>query len=524
MKPAAGPMPRVYSPMNPHRDFIRLFWSGAGRAFPAFVFSLVIPSLGLCSGDGRWNLISGGNWADASNWFDGRVAGGTGAVATFETAIGSNAMVTVDTGRTVGTLNLRGSQQWHISGQPLTLATDDGTAPVISTKGTDYHLVSSILSGTQGFVKNGPGGLILRNANAYSGVTTLENGKLYLHDDAALGATGPGNGTTILVSNAGAQLHLGRPVGNLVVSEAITLRRAQAGVSNSIYNDRGTNVLDGALILERGPGQASAVHSFGIQVSADTLTLAGPISGALSAGATAGAGADVNRLQIRTTSAGAAANIVGPVSDGGIGPGGLSLYTDPTSLGVVRLWSASSYSGSTMHAAGRLLVNNVEGSATGRGSVMVKAVLGGTGTIAPGGTGEIAVAGGAVVAPGDPDARPVGIRKTMTLTFSLRDTVGKVSFAPGARLLITLSGAAGTADNLAVNGLAARQPRVYFDDTVVDFAVTGGRPAPGLYTLVDFDADGAYAGRLVLGSGLEGYNATLVHSARSIQLRIGATP
>lgn len=509
--------------MNPHRDFtLTSLKPGYGRAFSVLLFSLVMPSLGVCSGDGRWNLVSGGRWTDPASWFDGQVAGGVDAVATFDTAIGGSTLITVDEGRVVGTLNLRGAQQWHVTGQSLTLATSAGTTPVISTKGGDYHLVSTVLAGTQGFVKNGPGGLILRNGNAYSGVTTLENGKLYLHDDAALGAAGPGNGTVIMVSNTAAQLHLGRPSGNLVLAETITLRRAQAGVSNSIYSDRGVNVLDGALVLERGKGPASGVYSFGIQVTSDTLTLAGPVSGELAADATPASAADANRLQIRTSSANATANIVGPISDGGIGAGGLSLYTDATSLGVVRLWSASRYSGGTVHAAGRLLANNVEGSATGRGSLMVKAVLGGTGIIAPGGDGGIVVASGAVVAPGDGDARSSGVRKSTMLTFFLRDTTGGVVFSPGARLSVDLNGAFGVADSLVVKGLAAGKPRVQFNDNVVDLSVTGGRLADGLYTLVGFDADGAYTGRLVLGSGLEGYTASLVHSARSIQLRIGA--
>jgi hypothetical protein len=168
-----------------------------------------------------------------------------------------------------------------------------------------------------------------------------------------------------------------------------------------------------------------------------------------------------------------------------------------------------------------LLANNVEGSATGRGPVLVKAVLGGTGSLAPGGAGEIVIADGAVVAPGDGDVRASSIRKSMTLTFSLRDTSGGVVFAPGSRLSFALNGAAGAADRLVVNGLAAGKPRVQFNDNVVDFTITGGRLADGLYTLVDFDADRAYTGRLVLGSGVEGYTASLVHAARGIQLRIG---
>lgn len=207
----------------------------------------------------------------------------------------------------------------------------------------------------------------------------------------------------------------------------------------------------------------------------------------------------------------------GSVSDGPVGTGGLSLYTEATSLGVVRLSAANGYSGSTTHQGGTLLVNHTEGSGTGSGSVMIKAFLGGTGVIAPGDANDIVIGEGAVVRPGDLDASGNLVRAGRKLTVSLRNTTGKLTFEPGARLAVDLNAAATAGvGNLAVVGLSARQPRVFFNNTVVTVPfVSGGRLDNGLYTLVSFDADGAYSGRLVLGPGREGYTASLVHSARS---------
>jgi autotransporter-associated beta strand protein len=65
--------------------------------------------------------------------------------------------------------------------------------------------------------------------------------------------------------------------------------------------------------------------------------------------------------------------------------------------GTMRLNSANTYSGGTLVAAGRLLVNNTNGSGTGPGGVTVDGgILGGTGTIA----GVVVVASGGTVAPG----------------------------------------------------------------------------------------------------------------------------
>jgi autotransporter-associated beta strand protein len=319
---------------------------------PSFVLcGLVLSSASLSAADGQWSALSNGKWSDPANWLQGGVADGVNAVATFAAPITANTMVTLDTERTVGVLNLQGSKQWNIAGRPLMLAMNGNGVPEINSRGSDFHLITTSLAGTRGFIKTGAGGLILKNGNSYSGVTTIENGKVIVRDNSSLGVAGAANGTLIKAASPAVQLHLDGANGDLSLTENITLHRASAGSSNSIYNDKGMNVLGGSLVLQRA-GNSTAAHTFGLQVTTGTITLAGPVGGELVAGASQGSGIDPNRLQIRTSAAIATANFTGPVSDGPIGNGGLSLYTDATSLGVVRLSAANDYSGTTAHLGG----------------------------------------------------------------------------------------------------------------------------------------------------------------------------
>jgi autotransporter-associated beta strand protein len=81
--------------------------------------------------------------------------------------------------------------------------------------------------------------------------------------------------------------------------------------------------------------------------------------------------------------------------------------------GTMRLTSASGYSGGTTVAAGRLLVNNAAGSATGTGSVTVNSggTLGGTGVIG----GPVSVLAGGAIAPGT-SIGTLTINNTLTLS------------------------------------------------------------------------------------------------------------
>jgi hypothetical protein len=144
-------------------------------------------------------------------------------------------------------------------------------------------------------------------------------------------------------------------------------------------------------------------------------------------------------------------------------------------------------------------------------------MLGGTGVIAPGGANGVLVASTGVVSPGDRDARGD------TLTISLRETSGNIAFDVGARLAIDLTPLSPqVAERVVVTGLSTGRVRVLFNNNAVDFTVAAGRLPDGVYPIIHFDAPDAYAGQLVIGKGLEGRQAALIHTANAISLRLGA--
>ncbi len=464
--------------------------------------------------NGQWAEPKNGGWGAAQNWVGGVIAGGVDATATFDGDGAQTISVGVDTGRTVGHLVLKGRRPWDLNGSRLTLAVSGADEQPTITVLDGHHLLPCGLAGNQGFVKRGGSHLYLSGENSYAGATFVTGGHLYAMNPRSLGLTGPGNNTIVTQT---AQLHVSRGV---VIDEDIVLFRTSPGDSANLYLDNGDNTLAGTLTLQRG-GSSDQTHLFGVQQSEGTTLITGAISGKLTPGATPGAAgmhANVLRFRVRP---GTTVEISGTISDGDIGAGGLSLQK--TDVGDLTLRAANTYGGSTMCNGGLLLVNNTRGSATGSGPVVVNAgaTLGGLGGIAPSGSAGITIANGATVAPGDRSG--ASRAAASVLTFSLGATSGRVVFQSGARLAIDLNsrGPAAT-ERLALTGLARGGARVHFNDTVVDLTppAAGGLP-PGLYTLVSFDASDAYAGRLVLGEGLDNYEAELVHAADAIQLRVG---
>lgn len=491
------------------------------------------------AGDTWHNVTSGGSWSDAANWASGTgYADGIDAIATFN-APSPNALlnVSLDVDVTLGGITFLSpgattATGWTIGsagGHTLTLATGTASAPVLSVRGT--QAISARILGTQGFTKTGGGKLTLSGDNLYTGVTTLSDGNLTITSANALGATGSGNGTVVSqASGQYPQLHFSN---NVTTSEDITLSMnwytTTAGTTvggSLLYNDSGTTTLNGALTLNRAAGSnANIIHVMGLQSGTGTLNINGAVSGAATGGQASGAYADPTRLQFRTTTASANINVSGAISDGTLTTGGLSIYTSSDSSGIVRLSGANTYSGSTVHAKGTLLINNTTGSGTGTGAVSVAstAVLGGTGILAPTGSNGITIASGGIVAPGDLTDSGTAIAAGAALTFNLAGTTGSATFSGGSTIALNLNvNAATVSERLAFTGLSAGLARVHFNDNVVNFSVTGGLLADGIYTLASFDAAGAYDGQLVLGTGLESYVATLIHNADSIQLVIGS--
>lgn len=508
------------------------------RFRPAFLCGLALPtSLALAQTSGTWTSTAGGDWSNIANWNSGAgpvaTGGSTSANVTATFSASGTQTVNLDTAQTVqtiafstGTYTLSSS-----NGSVLTLA--GTTTPTITGAGT----ISATLGGTQGFSKSSSGNLTLSGANTYTGVTTLTNNNLYIRSDAALGATGTGNGTVVSqASGQFPQLHI---LNNITSSEDFTLRMNWFNTANNgsvvggnlIYSDSGTNTLNGTITLDRyASTNSNVVHLLGIKVSAGTLTLNGAISGAATNGQASGTYADPTRLQFEAGATTANANVNGVISNGTLTTGGLSVYTSTASTGIVRLSGDNTYTGSTVHQKGTLLINNTTGSGTGTGAVSVAstAVFGGTGFVKPTGTNGITFASGAIVAPGDLTSAGSAIAAGKTLTFDLGSTTGTANFSSGSTISINLNAAAAlpadVSEHLAFIGLTTGVSQVTFNNNIVNFSVTGGLLADGVYTLASFSADNAYTGQWTLGTGLEAYNAQLIQTANSIQLSISSVP
>ena len=140
-----------------------------------------------------WTRLVGGNasgdWGDAANW-SGGVPNVTDAVADFSTLdLGALANVNNDAPHTVGILRFADtspSHDWAVGGSALTLATSVGMPAITVTSGGAY--LSAGLEGTQGFIKDGPGLLVLNGLtnNTFSGQVVVSAGTLYVWRGASL--------------------------------------------------------------------------------------------------------------------------------------------------------------------------------------------------------------------------------------------------------------------------------------------------------------------------------------------------
>lgn len=137
---------------------------------------------------GIWiNATTNSTWTNAANWSGSTIADGVDAIADFSTLdIAANRTVNLGSSRSIGTLIFGDAttptSNWTLangSGGPwtLTLATSSDT-PVIQVV-NQTTTVTTLLGGSQGFIKSGTGALTLNNAaNTFSGGVTLSAGTL----------------------------------------------------------------------------------------------------------------------------------------------------------------------------------------------------------------------------------------------------------------------------------------------------------------------------------------------------------
>ncbi len=92
--------------------------------------ALFVPPQPVGGGSSTWNTNGSGVWSNPANW-SGGVPNSAGAVANFGTVITAPATITLDGGRTVGTVNFSGSHTYTIAGASvLTFDVASGSAGI----------------------------------------------------------------------------------------------------------------------------------------------------------------------------------------------------------------------------------------------------------------------------------------------------------------------------------------------------------------------------------------------------------
>lgn len=381
-------------------------------------------------------------------------------------------------------------------------------------------VTTSFFNGVNGafsLTKQGPGILRMSAPNTYSGGTTVASGTLEFGRTGSLGtgtvtlgSAGGGNASLlnylagwtlanhiIVAAGSGGTLTLGYTSGaafsglfsgNITLNDALTLRSDAADG----FALRLSGSISGAYDLTKTGTGTVRIESNNTGFSGRTLITAGTVQLGSLSGSTAGAlgtGEIVNdaTLVINRTNEFTMGNVIS-------GTGSIT----QTGTGTTTLTAANTYSGVTSLNAGSLLAANASGSATGSGAVSTASgtTLGGTGTIAPGGTNGVIIGG--MVAPGVAGTNDgVG-----TLTFTPVD--GNVSLQAGSSVVFELR-ANGDSDRIVFDASGSGQMDFsQMSAGSISVIFTGGY-TPALndsFDLIDWAA--------VSGSGMSGLSAGLL--------------
>ena len=148
--------------------------------------------------DGVWTN-GAGLWTDTTKWQDG-ILPGVGESASFD---GTGGTVTVPAGSPFSLsalfFNTNGANvAWTLEGETNELA---GTAEILVH--THTASVRSVLTGAAGLLKTGNGTLELVSDNAFTGVLTIQGGRVCANSDLSLGAVPAGYQADAVMLNGG---------------------------------------------------------------------------------------------------------------------------------------------------------------------------------------------------------------------------------------------------------------------------------------------------------------------------------
>jgi unsaturated rhamnogalacturonyl hydrolase len=420
--------------------------------------------------NGTWNSDSDGLWGDAAKWLNSTVANGATNIADFSTLnITSDRTVTLETARTIGALRFgdtSGSENWFLvsTGSALTLDNGPGTQPSILVN-QNAAVVGARLAGTNGFVKSGPGMLILAGSNTLSGALNLDRGLDGNNDDGATRIAHPdavGNVSSLNIRNTsvttagGATLQLDDSAGSIVITQTITVSCRNNATRATIQNVAGTNTLAGFIALNVGGSNLNLRCDSGLLVFSGTNQYIGSIVGPRNYYFFGNGDFLLN----------------GPILNAN---NGSTVSVIKSGTGTLRLNATNTYRNGTTVNGGTLLVN---GSVTGTVTVASSATLGGSGTV----RGPVTVQNGGALSPGD----GVG---TLTVSNLVLNAGALLRYELGTNSDLTA-----VASNLTVAG-------------ILNITDAGGFGA-GTYTLFTYGKTLTYNG-LNLGTAPWGYDYSM---------------
>ena len=341
-------------------------------------FALVTIPVTILTGSGVWTANADANWSETNRWSGNFVASGAGQTADFSTInITANRIVTLDTSRSLGTLkfgDLSGAQSWTITNNgsgTLTLNTGSATQPSLVV--TNTATISAPVAGTNGFVKSGPGTLILGGNNSLSGTVNIDTSSTTTGEGVVrvAGSGALGNATLIQIrdNNSGSStLQLDGAAAGITIPAGIMLNGRNAGVS-AIQNISGTNTLSGALAINVGGG------NYWIQSDAGQLTFAGSVSSAATG------------TRTFTFLGNGDFSFPGVIANGSASVINLT----KSGSGTFTLGGSNTFTGLLTSSAGRLIVNGFVSNI-----VVSAGTLGGNGRI----NGAVSIPSGVTLAPG----------------------------------------------------------------------------------------------------------------------------
>jgi autotransporter-associated beta strand protein len=215
-------------------------------------FAVLIAGAVQAQQNGVWTNDASSVWSANTNWFNGTIADGSGAIADFTLDNSNLDTVTLDTSRSIGTLMFGNNasartNRWIVNASGGSVLTLSGGTPTIAVSNAFTTNIASLtlpIAGTAGLTKVGNGALALGGTNTYSGPTTISGGTLQI-------TNGPGG----LAGTGGLQNGPGSLVGYYSFNNVI---------GNHVVNDgSGGALMDGTMVGNGGVSIGVGIGRFG---------------------------------------------------------------------------------------------------------------------------------------------------------------------------------------------------------------------------------------------------------------------